>query len=244
MVLVGGHEVAQFGVVGVGARTLVHHCFGVFAGILWNEARPLGSFGFFFVLSGLRVLWNEATVLLELPQSGESFVETALGGGHEALDDGHHFQNGEHAVLVVAGNEFRFVPAVAADAPDLFGHFVDQNLFRCVGGLVVAAQIGSERFEFGGIFYARNDQIFGVETVLKSVLAAGGFTFNGAGSCAVLRVAAVGFGAILFGGLALGGATELSGSHATSFRMPGVQAAGKIGRKLVMRGQKIFCGKL
>jgi hypothetical protein len=217
--------------------------FGVFFRILWNEARSCCDFGFPFVLSSFRVLWNEATVLLELPQGGESFVETALGGGHEALDDGHHFQNGEHAVLVVAGNEFRFVPAVAADAPDLFGHFVDQNLFRCVGGVVVAAQIGSERFEFGGIFYARNDQIFGVETVLKSVLAAGGFTFNGAGSGAVLGVGAVGFGAILFGGLALGGATELSGSHATSFRMPGVQAAGKIECKLLGAGEKIFLEK-
>ncbi len=137
---------------------------------------------------------NEPTVLLELAESGERFVEAALGGGHEALNNRQHFGEGDDAgrgSFNIHEPGFAFAPA--ADAPEVFGHFVNQDFFGGVGGLVVGAEIGFEAVEFGGIF-AGVDEGFRVETVLEGVAAAGGFPRRSDRARTVMGIGAVGFG--------------------------------------------------
>ncbi len=204
----------------------------VFAGLtcglsIWwgNEAR-IGCRGCRVLFLGGGVfgeMRNEATILLQLAESGERFVEATLGGGHQPLHDRQHLGEGDHAGRgSFNGHEPRFAFAPAADAPELFGHFVDQDFFGGVGGLMIGAEIGFERVEFGGIF-AGVDEGFRVETVLEGVAAAGGFPRRSDRTRTVLGIGAIGFGsrgglgnwcglilAGLFERLALGGSAELA----------------------------------
>jgi hypothetical protein len=86
---------------------------------------------------------------------------------------------------------FAFSPA--ADSPELFGHFVDQDFLGGVGWLVFGAQAGFECVKFCGIFAGADDR-FRVETVLEGVSAAGGFSRRTDRVSTVLGVGAVGFG--------------------------------------------------
>jgi hypothetical protein len=97
-------------------------------------------------------VWNEATVLLQLAESGQGFVEAALGGAHEALIEREVFRESDDQEFVGQGQAGGFYAAVAADAPVVFGDFVDQEFLGRGGGLVLGAEVGFESVEGGGVF--------------------------------------------------------------------------------------------
>ena len=69
-------------------------------------------------------------------------METALGGGHEALIEREVFGEGDDQDFVRQGEAGGFHAAVAADAPVVFGDFVDQEFLGRGGGLVLGAEVG------------------------------------------------------------------------------------------------------
>jgi hypothetical protein len=84
-------------------------------------------------------------------------VETALGGGHRAIDESQ--QSVLHPTVEVfgcpgAGFEF----AEAAQAPEVLRKFIDQDVFGGVGGLMLVTQGGAKVIELRWIF-TLNDQL-------------------------------------------------------------------------------------
>ena len=67
-------------------------------------------------------------------------METAFGGGHHALDGGEmRDQN------FVGIEERCFEDAGAAQPPELFGQFLDQDFLGLIGRLMFGAEFGFER---------------------------------------------------------------------------------------------------
>lgn len=142
------------------------------------------------------MLRNEATGLLEFGESSECAEEAAFGGGDIAGEQ-LEYAGGEQGAFGLPGAGFQF--AEAAHAPEVLGKFVDEDFFGGVDGLMLAAERGAEAIKFGSALFGE-DELFGVEAVLEGVLGRALFTGFGAWAGGVLGVAAVGLGAIGFGG--------------------------------------------
>ena len=112
-------------------------------------------------------------------------MEAALGGAHHALD------GVEVTELDAAAAEKRgFDAAGAADAPKLLGHFVYENFFGLIHGLMFGAEIGLKRIELGG-FFRTSDQLLGVQAVLEGVTTGIGFADGAFWASRVLGIGAV-----------------------------------------------------
>jgi hypothetical protein len=142
------------------------------AGVRWHARSRLGNGICRNEASGNRflrarlgdgILRNEATFFLQLAQNGEGFVETAFGGGHHALD------GGEMRDPDLVGIEERsFDCASAAQAPELFGHFVHQDFLGLVDWLLFVAEFDLERVQCVRAF-GRKRKFFGRQSVLREI---------------------------------------------------------------------------
>ena len=101
-------------------------------------------------------------------------MEGAFGRGHVALNENQQTRF-EPAIEILGLQSGSLEVAHAAQAPEMLGEFVDQDVLGSVGGLMLGAQAGAEFLELGGIFVGKH-KIFGIEAVLKRVLARASFT--------------------------------------------------------------------
>ncbi len=90
-------------------------------------------------------------------------METAFGGGHHALDSGQMRDQD-----LVGIEERSFQDTGAAQAPELLGHFVDQDFLGFIHRLVFGAQFGFERVQ-GVRAFGRKREFFRRQTVLRKI---------------------------------------------------------------------------
>ena len=131
---------------------------------------------------------------------------SAFGGGHGALDEGKEAAR-ERVVEVLRGPGAGFEFAEAADAPEILGELIDQDLFGSVGRVVLAAERGAQVIKLGGIFAGKNE-LLRIEAVLEGILGGAQFAGDGFWSSGVLGIGAIGSGAV--GGGAVGGGHNLT----------------------------------
>ena len=120
-------------------------------------------------------------------------MEGALGRGHVALNENQQTRF-EPAIEILGLQSGSLEVAHAAQAPEMLGKFVDQDVLGRVGGLMLGAQAGAEFLELGGIFVGKYKRL-GVEAVLKGVVTGAGLAGGSTGAGTTLGVGAIDFGA-------------------------------------------------
>jgi hypothetical protein len=103
---------------------------------------------------------------------------------------------------------------VALDAPVMMGEFINQHFFGERSGLMLGAEVCSERVQFLGVFTWDAGEL-GVDSVLECIFRRSGFAFGGFRASAFLGVFAIDFGA---GALGLSGFCRFLGHDRRRFK--------------------------